>query len=117
MSRARLPARRPSVTREVVWAREGGMIGFTATVGFNPVTGRAAEVFAGGKTGTDMGHLLADACVLVSLALQHGAEPRALARSLLKVPLTVWGGDEVCAPASAIGVIVETLIEIEGELP
>lgn len=113
--RARLPARRPSVSRAVVWSNGRAEHRFHATVGFCPQTGRALEVFAGGKTGSDMAHVICDACVLISIALQHGASARALAHSLLKMPLVLPGG-EGAAPASPVGAIVQALIELEEEM-
>ena len=51
--------------------------------------------------------ILADACVVISLALQHGIEPLALAHSLARVPLS----ETESAPASVIGAVVEMLAE------
>lgn len=115
--RTKLPPRRPSVTRDIIWLTDHAEHRFTVTIGFNPETGQPLEVFAGGKTGSDMAHVIADACVLVSLALQHGALPGVLGASLQKVPRLALG-DNVCAPASPVGAIVAALASIErGETP
>lgn len=105
MKRDRLPNRRPNATALVAW--QGREI--AVSVGFDPATGAPREVFASGpKEGSDMLATLADACVVISLALQHGASPAALARSLLKVPAGFDGDGE--APASVIGAVVDVLV-------
>jgi hypothetical protein len=72
MTRQRLPNRRPPRPFLI----EHGGSRFTVTVGFYP-DGRPGEVFTHGmRTGSTLDALLADACVLVSLLLQHGVEPR-----------------------------------------
>lgn len=107
-SRARLPDRRPNVTRTVAW---GGR-GFDLTVGFDPGTGMPREVFASGpREGSDLLATLADACVIVSVALQHGVAPGALHHSLLRVPLWADGRNDADGPASPIGAIVGVLVE------
>lgn len=78
----------------------------TVTVGFDAL-GQPKEVFASGpKEGTDKAHLLADACVIISLALQHGATPEGLAKSLGTVPTFIGNG-----PASDIGRIMAIVAE------
>jgi hypothetical protein len=95
MSRERLPARRAAETAEI----EHLGIRFTVTVGFYP-DARAGEVFVHGtRTGSTMDALLADACVLVSLLMQHGVEPREVAASMGRS-----GGAE---PASVIGAVAD----------
>ena len=52
------------------------------TIGFCP-DGRPGEVFThGARSGSGLDALLADACVVVSCLIQHGAEPRDLAASM-----------------------------------
>lgn len=107
-----LPARRPSVTVQVVWRMEGAEQVFDVTAGIDPGRGRVAEVFAcDRKTGSHLSHTIADACVVISVALQHGAGLAALARSLGTVP--VMGRAQ---PASPLGAILGALIEVEAEL-
>ena len=77
-SRERLPTRRPAKTAELEY--EGAR--YAVTIGFYP-DGRPGEVFtAGAKVGSAMDGLLDDACILVSLLLQHGVQPAALARTM-----------------------------------
>lgn len=106
--RAILPTRRPNVTVEVA---HGGHA-FTVTVGYD-LTGRVREVFAGGtRIGTDLAHVIADACVALSLALQHGARPADLGRSMGVVPDLARGGDAVL-PASVLGAICAAMVAAE----
>lgn len=107
MTRRRLPDRRPHVTREIEW--NGHRI--VVTVGYNPRDGSVAEVFANAETGGHMQAALSDACVVLSIALQHGISPADLGKSLLIVPAFIEG-EETTAPASPLGAIVAV---IEGE--
>ena len=87
MTRVRLPDRRAAEQR------------FTVTVGFYP-DGRPGEVFTHGlRSGSSLDALLADACVVVSCLIQHGAEPRHLAASMGQL-----GNAE---PASVIGAVLD----------
>jgi len=104
--RERLPDRRPAVTGEVVWSghRIAVSAGFLAD-------GRVGEVFASGaRYGSDLQRLLDDACVVISLALQHGARPADLGRSLGRLP--VPGSEEAHEPASVLGAVVDWLAEV-----
>jgi hypothetical protein len=84
----------------------------TITFGYDE-GGIPKEVFAKGpKEGTEMAHLIDDACVVISLALQHGATPAGLAKSLGSVPDYDRGGD-VQKPASVLGTILAALIETQ----
>ena len=77
----------------------------TVTIGYD-ADGVAREVFANGpKEGSDMLHVISDACVIISIALQHDITPDALARSLGTVP--DWAGSP--SPASVIGAVVGLL--------
>ena len=61
------------------------------------------EVFAGGaKSGSELDGLLDDAAILISLLLQNGVEPAALAKTVGRL------GDGT-APASVIGAIIDLL--------
>lgn len=81
-TRRRLPNRRPCETVEIV--HDGAA--YAVSLGFDEI-GRVREVFAGSgaKAGSHMDGVLSDACVLMSLALQHGVEPAALPASLGRV--------------------------------
>ena len=71
--------------------------------------GRPLEVFADGqKTGSTMAAFIDDACIVISIALQHGVAPAALARSLSTVPVWV-NGVKGEGPASPVGAILAAL--------
>lgn len=110
--RVPLPARRPSVTRAVTIADRPVAV----TVGFY-LDGRPGEVFADGpKEGSQMQAVLSDACVLISIALQHGLSPAALAHSLGRSPAP-WLGEDATVWASPIGAILEAVRAAWGEDP
>ena len=97
MTRVRLPNRRAA---ETVKLEHGGQR-FTVTIGFYPDR-RPGEVFTHGlRTGSNFDGLLADACVVVSCLIQHGAEPRDLAASMGRL-----GNAE---PASVIGAVLDVV--------
>jgi hypothetical protein len=104
MTRTPLPHRRPNETRDV----RLGDSRYAVCIGFDD-DGEPKEVFATGpREGSDMQAVVADACVLVSIALQHGIAPADLSRSLGRVPR--WtDGHETDAPASVIGLVVAAL--------
>lgn len=107
MTRETLPARRRSETMDIAFAGQR----FAITVGWDRA-GRAREVFAGSaKTGTDFSHTLSDACVLISIALQHGIAAGDLAKSLGEVPDPA-GGEGATRPASVIGAILQVLGDV-----
>lgn len=103
MNRQVLPHRRPSATLACDW--QGHAI--TVTVGFDPATGAVCEVFTSVAVGGQMANLLADACVLISIALQFRIPAADLAKSLGRVPL--FGRDAV-GPASAVGTILDAIL-------
>ena len=115
-TRARLPNRRPShlETLEV----DGQTI--TACVGFDPATNRPCEVFLnGGKEGSQVDAMLADAATVISVALQYGVPLDALAKSVGRAPnaSTMPGSlDQLnagSAAASAIGAALDLLLAHE----
>jgi hypothetical protein len=98
MTRVRLPDRRAAETVEL----EHGGQRFTVTIGFYP-DGRPGEVFThGARSGSNLDALLADACVVVSGLIQHGAKPRELAASMGRL-----GNSE---PASVIGAVLDLVV-------
>ena len=102
MTRARLPHRRESETVDLAFDGHH----FAVTVGFYP-DGRPGEVFtAGVKVGSHLDAILADACVALSLLLQHGVEPAVLARTMGRA------GDGT-TPASVIGALGDLLVELQ----
>ena len=99
MTRERLPDRRPCVTMELVhdWRT------YSVTVGFDITRNRIGEVFThGAKIGSAMDAILDDACVAISLLLQHGVDPATLATSMGRL------GDGK-TPASIIGSLTDLL--------
>jgi hypothetical protein len=100
MTRERLPNRRFAETVEL----EHGGQRFTVTIGLYP-DGRPGEVFThGARSGSTLDALLADACVVVSCLMQHGAEPRDLAASMGRL-----GNLE---PASVIGAVLDLVAAV-----
>ena len=81
--RRRLPNRRPAVTETL--EIEGQRV--EVTIGLAPESGAVREVFlVAGKEGSMLNSLLADAAVVISVALQHGVPPAALAKSVGRLP-------------------------------
>lgn len=81
--RQRLPNRRPAVTETL--EVEGQHV--EVTIGFAPETGAVSEMFlTAGKTGSTLDGLLSDAAVVISVGLQHGVPPAALAKSVGRLP-------------------------------
>ena len=99
MSRQRLPNRRPSVTTKLVHDCRS----YAVTLGFDADTGRVGEIFThGAKVGSAMDGILDDACIALSLLLQHGVEPTAFAASMGRL------GDGK-TPASIIGALADLI--------
>ncbi len=99
MTRQRLPDRRPSITTELVHQCRS----YSVTIGFDISTDRIGEVFThGAKIGSAMDGILDDACIALSLLLQHGVEPTVLAASMGRL------GDGK-SPASIIGALTDLL--------
>ena len=99
-----LPARRAceTVTVEVDGQR------YTVAVGRYD-DGRAAEVFVSAtRQGSALDVLLADASVVISLALKNGLAAADLAKSVARLPI---GGlfSRATAPASPIGAVLDLL--------
>ena len=81
MSRVRLKNRRASITVKTVWHQGISRFAFHVTYGYDH--DRVREIFiAGAKEGTMLRHILQDAAVIASIALQHGATLEELCRSL-----------------------------------
>ena len=115
--RRRLPNRRPSLKQSL----EAGGQAVTADIGFDPETGQPRELFlVAGKEGSMLNALLADAAVIVSVALQSGVSAAALAKSLGRLPeLPVTPNDldrpSGKLPASPIGAALDLLCELEAD--
>ena len=100
-----LPNRRLTQTRKIRTA-EGHTVHLS--VGYDPNEDtRPREVFysAGFKSGSQLEFQLQDACVLISLLLQHGHRPDGIVKSLARRERPT-GGMEY---ASVIGLIAEEL--------
>ncbi len=119
IARRRLPNRRQCETRTITVDGQT----FEAMVGFDPEDGQPRELFlSGGKSGSMLDALLGDVAVVVSVALQHGVPPAALAKSISRVPasplaptdLAMAAGPRHTAPASVIGAALDMLLEAQG---
>ncbi|PZX12435.1 hypothetical protein LX81_03539 [Palleronia aestuarii] len=100
-----LPDRRLVETRKIV-SPEGHTIHLS--IGFDPAEPtRPREVFysAGFRSGSQLEFQVQDACVLLSLLLQHGHRPEDVAKSLARAEQP----DHSIAYASVIGLIVDEL--------
>lgn len=105
MTRTKVPYRRPNATFKL----EHRGIRFHVTIGFDLETGEPVEVFgSSSKSGSDFAAVLNDACVSISLALQHGVPPALLSKSLGREPAP-FGAKTELEPASVIGCIAEAL--------
>lgn len=107
MTRQDLPTRRPNLTLGSDWQGHALRI----TIGFDPATGAAREVFVNTASGGAMQKALADACVLISIALQHGIAPKALAKSLGTMPDLLRGAGAT-APASPVGTVMAAILGV-----
>jgi hypothetical protein len=104
--RATLPARRPSITCKVIWQTPQSDHRFHVSMGFSPTSGELLEVFYadGQKTGTQLRYSIEEACVLISLLLQHGVTPAQILKSLSTE--TVFGAPQ---PATVFGAIAQAI--------
>ena len=114
--RQRLPNRRPSHTEALQVDGQA----FTTTVGFDPESDQPRESFmSAGKEGSMLDALLADAAVTISVALQHGVQPAALAKSVGRLPAVPIGPADLenprpgRAPASPIGSALDLVSSFE----
>lgn len=103
MPRTPPPNRRPSVNLETPFG--------SVSVGLDISSGLPLDVFADGpREGSDLQHILSDACVVISLAVQHGATPEELLKSTGTMPW-IRDGRVDTVPASVIGWILLAMIE------
>jgi len=114
--RTHLPDRRPF---HVETLEVGGQV-ITVCIGFDPATNRPCEVFLnGGKEGSQVDAMLADAATIISVALQYGVPVAALAKSVGRAPnaSTMPGSlNQLAAssqPASPIGAALDLLRRFE----
>ena len=99
MARQKLPNRRMNKTAELIY--DGAP--YAVTIGFHPTTGKAREIFChGAKVGSSMDGILDDACIALSLLLQHGVGLASLAATMGRL-------GEGQQRASVIGALVDVL--------
>ena len=115
-NRQHLPNRRPSHVEALDMAGQE----FTACIGFDPESGQPPEVFmAAGKEGSMLKALLADAAVVISIALQHGIPAAALTKSVGRLPAgpvtpaDLEGPGPGRVPASPIGAALDLVSVFE----
>lgn len=92
MSRTPLPNRRPALTVSTghVSIDHGGIKHLMLTIGYD-AAGEPREVFCSDfKVGTEMNTLVGDACVMLSILLQHGADLHDIAAGLAE-PKSIIG--------------------------
>ncbi len=115
-ARSRLPNRRPAYTETL----EVDGQAFEATVGCDPEDGSPRELFlTAGKEGSMLNALLADAAVVISIALQHGIPAAALTKSVgwfpadRVTPADLEGPRPGRVPASPIGAALDLVSSFE----
>lgn len=99
MIRNRLPDRRSNITTVLLYDGRS----YSVTLGFDPNTGILGEVFMhGAKVGSAMDGILDDACILLSLLLQHGIDP-------VELPASMGYLGDGKTPASILGVLIKLI--------
>ena len=105
--RRRLPNRRPHEVHELKHHDEVYQVG----VGRDPDDNAILEVFVTGpKLGSHMRAVLDDASILASLALQGGATPADLAKSMSREPTVMFRPAR--APATPIAAAMDLLSDL-----
>lgn len=113
MTRTTLPHRRETVSMRIVHPSGNGG-GQYYEVSFGLHDGRVMECFASGsKSGSDMQAILNDACIAISVLLQHGVRAGKLAQMLGENRAE---GETCGPPSSPLGAIARAaaLIDMEG---
>ncbi len=116
-ARSRLPNRRPAYTETL----EVDDQAFEATVGIDEC-GRPREMFmVAGKEGSMLNGMLADAAILISVALQHGIPAAVIAKSVGQLPagpvtpVDLESFQPGRVPASPIGAALDFVSFLERE--
>lgn len=112
MTRIPLPNKRLSIGIDVWYGEAGKEQSYAVHFGFDP-DGFVKEAFCKPfKSGTDMQGLVNDACILISLSLQHGMSITQIAGALgeLRSEGAVTG-----PPASVLGAIARAGVKLETE--
>lgn len=109
MTREPLPPRREGVTMDLAFAMaDGNETRLAVTYGFNAAR-RVREVFCLPlKSGTDLQSLLHQACMAISLGLQHGA-------TMAELRHTLGEEHDALAPRSIVGLIVREGAALDAE--
>lgn len=111
--RKNIPSRRPHTVIKLEHGAQSFHIGFGQVPGGPnlPPLPPIVEVFADGrKNGSDQQRALSDACIMMSLLLQHGMTMAQIRDSLGEIRNE---GEETGAPASIFGVIARAGVELE----
>jgi hypothetical protein len=96
--------RLPNLRRQESLEFWHGGLGFTLGIGFRP-DGRVAEMFISAhKVGSPIEAIARDAAIILSIALQHGADVEVIRRALTQ--------DHGGAPASLVGAALEALFSL-----
>lgn len=104
MARNKLPDRRQSVTISGKYAGTE----LAVTIGMFP-DGSPGEVFGNiGKAGSELERTMNDACVAVSIALQHGASVESIAK-------TIAAREPWQEPSSIVAAVIGILAEYDHE--
>ena len=101
MTRHKLPDRSPAITTELITTSDAIQSRSAST---SPETRSVRSSPHGAKAGSSMDRILDDACVALSLLLQHGVEPAALATSMGRLR-------DGKSPASIIGSLADLLAQ------
>jgi hypothetical protein len=110
--RIKLPNRRPSVTTPLPF--DGQTL--SAMVGFDRHDAPRELFLSGAKDGSGLAAILADASVVISIALQYGVPPAELAHSVTRVPLSYSDTDNApSVAASVIGAAVDLIVQYAAE--
>ncbi len=112
MPRRVLPPRRATETTSLRLTRnDGAEIAYDGSVGLDRL-GYPKEIFlSGAKDGSDMASLLADVSIVLSVALQWGVPPSAMAKSIGRAPIELDG--PAVRPVSILGAALDLLVEYE----
>jgi hypothetical protein len=113
------PRERPPNRRQLVrHSVDAGNQLYAVDIGFSAL-GRPVEVFISGPdAGSHLAAFAHDVATLISLALQHGVSPSALAKSIARVPSQPGAALElglVGNPATVIGVVLDLLTKADHE--
>lgn len=115
MTRSPIQDRRANVTEEVAWAPAGGPdTKLIVTYGLDRF-GKVKEAFcAGFRANTDICMLTNDACIMMSLLLQHGVDIAEVSAACGENKQPDDKTDQRGPPVSLLGAIARKGIEVQG---